>query len=181
MIPLKMMQAHAAVLAGALALCSTSAFGQVATSGPDALSETYRDWIVTCRSVPADAEQTPSRLCEMTQELRQQQGGQRVLSVSLRLGAASDVALLTMITPFGLDVAGQVVIRTGDTQIAQQPFDTCIPAGCVVQGQLGSEALLAMRRGETASVDLPTRGDTPIEISLSLLGFTAALGRLGEL
>jgi invasion protein IalB len=162
-------------------LVTSGAVAQGGSAQPDALSETYRDWIVSCRTVQVDDNQSAARLCEMSQDLRQQDGGQRVLSVTLQTDAREDGALLTMITPFGLNVTGQIAIRVGDTEIAEVPFTTCVPAGCIAQVQLEPELLTVIGQGEAASVILPTRSDNPFEVSVSLLGFTAALGRLHEL
>jgi invasion protein IalB len=62
---------------------------------PDTLSETYSDWVVTCGTAVQQSGALGERLCEMTQELRQQEGGQRVLSVALR--PEEDAAFLTLI------------------------------------------------------------------------------------
>jgi invasion protein IalB len=114
----------------------------------------------------------------MRQELFQQDGGQRVLSVAIRVDAATDEAALTMITPFGLDVTGQVTIRDSDILIADAPFATCVPAGCIVQAQLSADALAKMQAGEAATVSFPTRGGASFDVEVSLRGFTAAFERL---
>lgn len=167
--------------AAVLALSGAAAVAQDASSGPDALSETYRDWIVRCQTAPAQGDQPGARLCEMVQELRQQEGGQRVLSIALRPEEDAGVGFLTMITPFGLKVIEQVQIDLDGATIAQAPFQTCLPQGCIVQASLGETAIAAMRGGETAVIRLPTTTGEAFEVSISLLGFTAAWMRLSEL
>ena len=158
----------------------TSAGAQdVANSAPDTLSETYRDWVVVCQSRNPQEGQPVERQCEMTQELRQQEGGQRVLSIALR--PEGDAGLLTMITPFGLNVRDQVAIEVDGVTIIQAPFQTCLPAGCIVQAQIDQTSLDAMRAGEAVIVRLPTTAGEPFQVNISVLGFTAAWNRLMQL
>jgi len=170
------------VCASALLITSASSvLAQDASSGPDALSETYRDWVVSCRNVSPQDSQSDTRLCEMTQDLRRQDGGQRVLSVALRPAEDTQVGVLTLITPFGLKVSDLVTVEIDDTAVLQAPFETCLPAGCIVQAQIDQAALTAMQRGENAVVRLPTTAGETFQVSISLLGFTAAWNRLGGL
>lgn len=179
--PLTLGLALAIAMAAVIALSGAAAVAQDATSGPDILSETYRDWIVRCQTAPAQGDQSGTRLCEMVQDLRQQEGGERVLSIALRPEENAGDGFLTMITPFGLKVIEQVQIDIDDATIAQAPFQTCLPQGCIVQASLGETAIASMRGGETAVIRLPTATGEAFEVSISLLGFTAAWTRLSQL
>lgn len=161
------------------ALSSTPAMAQ--QSGPDVLSETYRDWVVVCQTADAQNDGQGIRVCEMKQELRQQESGQRVLSVALRPEEDAGAAFLTLITPFGLRVAEQIQISVDEVPVLETPFQTCLPQGCIVQTRLDQAAIDALQRGEAAVVSLPTTSGDQFRITISLLGFTAAWNRLSDL
>ena len=165
----------------AVALIAVSASGSLAqetTSTPDALSETYGDWVVVCNRAPSADNQPGPRLCEMTQELRQQEGGQRVLSLALRPEENVGAAFLTLLTPFGMKLSDPVALEIDGATVLQAPFHTCVPAGCVVQARIDPTALDIISTGEAALVRLPTMAGEPFQVTISLLGFTSAWTRL---
>ena len=130
---------------------------------PDQLSETYRDWTVSCSSVVAADGEGVQRVCEMRQELRQQDSGQRVLSVALRRDETGG-AVMTLVVPFGLNVRGEVEITVGDQALPGIPFETCLPQGCIAGGPLSEAGIEALRRGESAQVALPMISETTFEV-----------------
>ena len=167
---------RALALAGLVTLAPVTGAAQ-ASEGPDALTETYRDWMVVCRSIEEEG-RPAARLCEMVQELRQAEGGQRVLRMALRPGEDGQAGFLTMITPFGLKVTEPVAIAIDEVAITELPFHTCLAVGCVVQGAISGETVTAMQRGESAVIALPTTGGGYLQTTVSLMGFTAAWNRL---
>lgn len=160
-----------AIAAGALA--GPAARAQEAS--PDALRESYKDWQVVCQRT-AEAGQ----VCEMTQELRQKQGGRRVLAASIR-ATGEGAGVLVLITPFGLKLAEPVRLRIEETELVQAPFSTCLPAGCVAQAPLSSDAITAFQKGAAVKVVMTPVNGGAATAEVSLAGFTAAWERLGEL
>ncbi len=163
---------------------------------PDALTEVFRDWVVRCvpgqdaaAGLPADAASTPqaeeaagnTRFCEMSQELRQRDTNQRVMTLALQKGEAGESAALVMILPFGLNLADGVTIAVDGTDVQVLPFDTCLPAGCLVEAQLDPQQVADLITGQAAVIKLTARDGTPFDITASLAGFTAAWGRLNQL
>lgn len=148
---------------------------------PDQLSETYRDWVVSCRSVASEDGNGPQRFCEMSQELRQQEGGQRVLSITLLRDRTDDDALMTLVVPFGLNVRDDTIISVGDHMLPAVPFETCLPRGCIAGIRLAEPEIEVLRRGEKALIALPMLSEATLDLTVSLMGFTAAWARLGEL
>jgi invasion protein IalB len=146
---------------------------------PDSLSETYKDWIVTCTtSAPQDG-QPAVQSCEMTQEQKQQDSGQRVLAVALRPSAEAGGAEMTLVLPFGLKLAFGVQISVADVPMVDEAFKTCLPAGCIVQTTLSAEVVTALLASETATISMTTTADEKLDLSVSLQGFGAAWARLG--
>jgi invasion protein IalB len=167
-------------VAALMAVSASGSVAQEASPSPDALSETYGDWVVVCNRAPTEDNQPGPRLCEMTQELRQQEGGQRVLSLALRPEENVGAAFLTLLTPFGMKLSDPVALEIDGATVLQAPFHTCVPAGCVVQAQIDPTTLDIISTGEAAVVRLPTIAGEPFQVTISLLGFTTAWTRLNE-
>ena len=172
-----------AVLAAVLALCGLATAAPAQGEGPDTLVETYRDWVVRC---VADA---GGRVCEMTQELRQREGGQRVLALGVRRAPEGEAAegQLTAVGPFGVRLADGLVLALpsenaapGDA-LARLPFVTCLPDGCVAVLPVEPALLEALRAAPSVEAVLTDLGGDSLRVSLSLAGFGAAWDRLGTL
>ncbi len=149
---------------------------------PNQLSETYRDWIVTCSTAaPGPQGDGPQRICEMSQELFQQQTGQRVLSISLRSTQSGNDARTAFVVPFGLDVRDDIRISIGEHMLSEIAFETCLPLGCIAGGQIGEPEIEILRSEESAIISLPMLSDGTLDVTFSLIGFSAAWGRLGVL
>ena len=149
---------------------------------PDQLSETYRDWIVTCSTVAAGPQgDGPQRICEMSQELFQQETGQRVLSISLRRIQSGNDARTAFVVHFGLDVRDDIRISIGEHMLPEIAFETCLPRGCIAGGQMAAPEIEILRREESALISLPVLSEGTLDVTVSLMGFSAAWARLGEL
>jgi invasion protein IalB len=148
---------------------------------PDVMQETYRDWVVRCQIVPAADGVSPTRLCEMAQELSQPETGQRVLTVALQSGP-DEQAGLTLITPFGLRLSAGVAIDIDAVRLIQIAFRTCLPQGCVATEVLDKELIDRLTAGTIATAMITSdEGGPPIAIEVSLNGFAAAWTRLVQL
>lgn len=174
------MKRQAGIVAGLASVLATGLAAPL-NAQPDQLSETYRDWAVSCRTVAAEDGNGPQRFCEMRQELRQQEGGQRVLSITLRRDQTGNDAVITLVVPFGLDVRDDTIISVGDHMLPAVPFETCLPRGCIAGSRLAEPEIELLRRGENALIALPMLSEATLDVTVSLMGFTAAWARLGEL
>lgn len=145
----------------------------LAQEGPSSFSETYGDWVVSCQQAQTGL------FCEMSQELRQQETNQRVLRAGL-VATEGGQTIGTFIVPFGLSIAdGAAMLVDEDRPIGSMGFRTCIPAGCVLRTSFGEDALTTLEAGAQLQIILQRLdGAEALSISLSLTGFTAALGRL---
>lgn len=167
----------ALVGAPAGAQSDASAVGQ--SVGPDALSETWQAWTVTCGPPALDPPIT--RDCRMGQDLRRETDGQRILALTVRMGGKG-VALATLVAPFGLDLARGVGLAVDDGSPATVPFRTCLPSGCIARLTLDTATASAMRAGQTATVTMyPLDAAEPITVTLPLDGFADAMVRLEDL
>jgi len=166
----------AAVLAGLF--CAAGANAQT-PDGPDRVEETYRNWIVRCETPEAQDGTPGARVCEMAQELGQQESGQRVIRMALQANEAG--AALSIVTPFGLRLSEGVELALGPEPLAEIPFRTCLPQGCIATAELDEVTLDQLGTGETLDVRLTADAGQTVALSLSLDGFAGAWARLDEL
>ncbi|GLS17385.1 hypothetical protein GCM10007874_04000 [Labrys miyagiensis] len=141
--------------------------------GASSLQETYEDWRVFC-SAPNNVKQ-----CTLQEVLSDQKSGQRVLAVEL--SPTPDGGMTgNLVMPFGLLFSAGVALALDQNPSGQAlPFQTCIPAGCLVPLSLDARTIAALRNGSqvklnTKSIDATAK---PLVFNVSLKGFGTALDR----
>lgn len=130
-------------------------------------------------SAGADDGAGSARVCEMAQELSQQETGQRVIRMAMQ--ASEDGAALSLVTPFGLRLSEGVALRVEDAPIAEIPFRTCLPQGCLATAILDETVLAQFGAHETLGVILVADAGQSVSLSISLAGFSGAWARLLQL
>lgn len=175
----------ASLLGLSLALAAGPVLAQDApaaeTPAAPALGEPYlvaehRDWQVLCTRL----EEGGPEICEMYQ-LLSEANGQPVAEISIAaLAEAGDiVAGATITTPLETFLPTGLGFRTAaeaqDMRIEQ--FRVCTVVGCVVRMGLSAAEIETLSRGAEAFITIApfVAIDQPVDIRISLLGFTAAL------
>ncbi|MCM2561065.1 invasion associated locus B family protein [Lutimaribacter sp. EGI FJ00015] len=141
--------------------------------GTPYLREEVEDWALECIRVP-EGEDEP---CQLFQSLTDENDnlvsnvrifklpeGQRAAG-----GALVAVPLETLLT-------AQLTIKVDDGQAKRYPFAVCDPLGCYARIGFTAEEINAFKRGVKATVTIVpfVSPDTPINLDMSLKGFTAA-------
>lgn len=165
--------ARAATLAGCLGLASVAA-----AQAPNSLSETYDAWTIQCQAVASP--DGLSRQCQMSQELRQKETGQRVMMMAMTM-SPDQATNVTIIAPFGLKLSGGIRIAIGEEQMVESGFNTCLPVGCVARMPLEQAALDRFRLEQSLRVMTVSENGRPLQTPMSLMGFSAAHDRLAQL
>lgn len=148
--------------------------------GASSLQESYQDWVVVCAMQPQAAGQQAVRLCTMSQQQAQKQGGQRVLAIELRHTDNGLDGVLML--PFGLSLDKGVTLQIDDgAPSASYHFRTCLPAGCVVPLSFDDAFAATLQKGTSLKVQMVADGGQPTTLAVSLKGFAAAQKRLAEL
>ena len=142
--------------------------------GASSLKETYNDWRVAC--VHQDAE----KRCVLSQ-VQTQKNGQRVLAIELNAPSGNTVSG-TLVLPFGLALDSGVTLHIDENPPLQPArFRTCMPGGCLVSINFEAPALVALRADTALKITAVAYGGANAQFSISLLGFSAALDRVGAL
>jgi len=87
-------------------------------------------------------------------------------------------AFAEIVVPLGVYLPGGLGLKVDQQPAKAAPFERCIDAGCVVRAPLSSELLNNMKAGTTAYVVIFGGPEQPVQIPISLSGFTAAFDSL---
>jgi invasion protein IalB len=134
----------------------------------------HQDWEVVCSLVAAEGPE----LCEMYQLLLdpQQQPVSEISIVAFPEG--NEIAGgVTITTPLETFLPPGLAFRIGaEGQNRVEQFRVCTVVGCVVRMGLTQAEVDAMKRGASAFITLLpfVAPDQPVELTISLRGFTAA-------
>lgn len=144
--------------------------------GTPYLNEMVEDWAMECIRMP-EGEEEP---CQLFQSLKDENDnlvsnvrifklpeGQRAVG-----GALIAVPLETLLT-------AQLTIRVDQGQAKRYPFAVCDPLGCYARIGFTAEDIAAFKRGVKATVSITpfVAPDQPINLDMSLKGFTAAFDK----
>ncbi len=145
-----------------------------AVAGEPYVVSQHQDWEVVCSLLPPEGPE----LCEMYQLLLDptQQPIAEISIVAFPQG--NEVAGgVTITTPLETFLPSGLAFRIGaDGTTRLEPFRVCTLVGCIVRLGLSEDEINAMKRGANAFITiLPfVAPDQPVELPISLRGFTAA-------
>ena len=134
---------------------------------------------MSCVTPQASENEPATSVCEIGQELLQADTNQRILAIGLRPQADRD-SILTIVAPFGLRLSEGVNIEVAEELVANVPFQTCLPGGCVATTSLEQSGVDRLAAGAEAQITMLTNTEQPMSVTISLSGFTAAWNRLLE-
>lgn len=153
-----------------------------ANDAPNTVSETYQDWIVRCTTVAGAAGAPAARTCEMVQDIRKREGGERVLAVLIGY-KTGEKPKLTLLAPLGLALPQGIKLSLDAEQkpLVDLSFATCVAAGCIATAEFTPALSARLDTGTSIRVGLTAYEGKATEVPVSLRGFAAARKRLGEL
>ncbi|MDZ7752609.1 MAG: invasion associated locus B family protein [Gammaproteobacteria bacterium] len=129
----------------------------------------YGDWRYdcpqgqNCRIYQSLAERGAERAFVTMEVVRRNQGG----------------AYASITLPLGIYLPTGIAVRVDQGLTRELPVTVCLPGGCKVLLPLDDELLDAMERGERLRLRFYQASDDPLEVTLSLRGFTAGHAALG--
>lgn len=144
--------------------------------GTPYLREKVEDWAMECIRVP-EGEDEP---CQLFQSLKDENGNtvSNVRIFKLPEGQRATAGALVAV-PLETLLTAQLTIRVDGGQAKRYPFAVCDPLGCYARIGFTAEDIAAFRRGAKATVSLTpfVTPDKPLELDMSLKGFTAAFDK----
>lgn len=135
------------------------------------LRATYGDWEVRCVT---DTE------CVMTQlHRRSEQSADAVFTIVKSAGLSGNdgqsfEAFAEIVVPLGVYLPGGLGLKVDDHPAKAAPFERCIDEGCVVRAPISGTMLANLKAGGTVNIVIFGGPERPVQIPMSLSGFTAA-------
>ena len=165
------------LLGGFVALLAMTGAGMPASSlpgGANSLSETHGDWTVRCEVVEAVVK------CAAQQEQVASDTRQRLLAIEFAPNEGNLTGTLAL--PFGLLLAKGAVLQVDQLAASPpQPFQTCLPSGCLVPLLLAVDWRDALKGGTSLAVTAIAVDGKEARFAIPLRGFAGALDRIVEL
>lgn len=140
-------------------------------AGTPGLRATYGDWEIRCVT---DTD------CVMTQlHRRSERSADAVFTIIKPQGLVGDdgqpiVAFAEIVVPLGVYLPGGLGLKVDDQPAKAAPYERCIEEGCVVRAPISPTMLGNLKAGGTVFLVVFGSPEKPVQIPMSLAGFTAA-------
>lgn len=163
--------------ATAMMLPSIPATAQDSTLAPQATTATYRDWTVRCDHLP---ETPPRRVCEVVQAVRATDGQAVLAQIVIGQPAPDQPTKLIVQLPAGVWLPANVTLTAPSGESATATFTRCMQL-CVADADIAQPIVDALKAAtEPAKLTFQDGSRRPIELPISLNGFTAAINAARE-
>jgi invasion protein IalB len=151
--------------------------GSPPAAAPELREEQIQDWTVVCGS---PREGAPEQ-CEMRQHITDAEGNTLVLAVVGQLPNRSEPGMLVLM-PLGIYLPAGVALQIDNGPEVPLEVQRCIQGSCQVELLLEGDIMRQMKAGTKATVTYAGQNQQGqvgrVQAAISLLGFTAALGRV---
>lgn len=142
---------------------------------PELSTEVFDDWELRCTADNSE--------CFLYQLVTNDAGDpvSEITVIALPPGGEA-VTGATVVTPLGTLLTAGVKFRIDGGQVRQYPFSWCLRSGCFARFGFDANGLASLKAGNSAhmilqAIDIP---DQPINLQISLKGFTAGYNALAE-
>lgn len=135
------------------------------------LRGTYGKWEIRC---------VTETDCVMTQlHRRSEQSADAVFTIVKPQGLVGDdglpiEAFAEIVVPLGVYLPGGLGLKVDEQPAKAAPFERCIEEGCVVRAPISATMLGNLKNGGTVNIVIFGGPERPVQIPMSLDGFTAA-------
>lgn len=158
------------VIAGSI-VCAALGSSSEANERTDIVLERFTDWELICPS---------EDVCRIGQRLAAPETGDTLFAITA-LPAREGGPLVGIVSvPLRGYLAPGIELRVDGGRPFQILYETCDPSGCHAGFPIEGEVLTAFRRGLDARFRVWTAQERPVDVTVSLRGFTRALDALRE-
>lgn len=161
------------LICGYLVLQSTLATSSAVEGG-----EIFKDWKVQCTKNNAARDMMD---CHIFQNHVSKNGGKRVLHIAIAYvkGRKEPATIITL--PLGISLPAGVAISIDGKNPMKFPYQACFKTGCQVGFPMDNKMQSGFRAGSIATITVYDLNQEPIDISVSLKGFSAAIKAINPL
>lgn len=146
-------------------------------SQPQATTATYRDWTLRCDHLP---ENPPREVCEVVQAVRAQDGKAFLAQILIGRPAPGQPVRLIVQLPAGVFLPANAVLTAPSGETVTAIYTGCLQV-CVADVAVDPAFVKALKIAkEPARLVFRDGNRRPIELPISLDGFSAAFSRADE-
>mgnify|MGYP006290118237 CR=1 FL=1 len=156
-----------------LTLSAQEAEGDAGASTPP---QTFQDWQFRCE-VP---EGSDTERCAIFQNIVVKENKQQLLNFAVTMPQADQPPAGVLLLPLGISLPMGVELAVDDGEPVKLAVEHCVRIGCRVVFPLRDELLAQLKAGQEATVSFHDGARRPLDIPVSLSGFTAAFNTLQE-
>jgi len=141
--------------------------------------EKFDNWAIKCEKPDAKAkEKGATEVCYAFQNVVTKEGNQRVLNIAVGYAPKipDPVALITL--PLGIALPPGAALTLDDDKPIRFPIERCEPGGCRAGLKLEKTLLDKINAAKKVQLGFSDDAHRPVQIPLSMKGFTAALKTL---
>lgn len=142
-----------------------------AASAEAAVTAKFDDWELLCR---------PEEACRISQRLVVEGSDDTVFLLTGLRGGPEGPFVGIVSVPLRGYLAPGIELRVDSREPFQLLYETCDPVGCHAGFPLEGRVLEDFRAGRNARFRVWTAKDNPVDIDVSLIGFTRAFNALRE-
>ncbi|MCP1336255.1 invasion associated locus B family protein [Futiania mangrovi] len=137
-------------------------------------TEDFRDWKLVCGTPPGNAG-APEQ-CHLLQSVVVSETKRRILQAEV--GDSQNGRILALTVPLGIYLPAGIEIAIDGGEKTRIPVDVCQPNGCAAALKLEGAMLNRLKNGSRAVITFQNIQMRPIDVPLSLLGFTAGFAQV---
>ncbi|MEO3429470.1 invasion associated locus B family protein [Pelagibius sp. CAU 1746] len=151
---------------------------------PSAASQPQRfgDWVRRCTADPPPEASPPpagkQEVCFLVQQVVVQNAQKPVLSITIGFFGPEHQSLAIIDTQLRVPLAHGIRVGVDGKEVGGTPFEFCHQQGCRAFLPLSAEIVSAFKAGNSGAVQMRSSGGEPVNLPISLKGFTAGFGSL---
>ncbi|MEZ5444369.1 MAG: invasion associated locus B family protein [Gammaproteobacteria bacterium] len=141
--------------------------------------EKFDNWAIRCETPDAkEKEKGATEVCYAFQNVVTKDGNQRVLNIAVGYAPkiADPVALITL--PLGIALPPGAALTIDEDKPIQFPIERCEPGGCRAGLKLEKALLDKLNAAKKVQIGFSDGAHRPVQVPLSMKGFSAALKTL---
>lgn len=148
---------------------------------------THGAWKIQCEAAPAgqatEGQAEGQKQCGMVQSTKSEKNPKASLTLVLIRAKQADkqVTMIRVMAPIGVFLPTGVALEIDGAAVGRVPFTRCMPQICMAFAEASPETLDKMKKGTAANFIIYEAPGLGLPMKISLDGFSAAYGALGEL
>jgi len=153
-----------------------------ATAPNPSQPQRFGDWVRRCTANPPPEASPPppgkQEVCFLVQSVVLQNAQKPVLTITIGFFGPEHQSLAIVDTQLRVPLAHGIRVGVDGKEVGDTPFEFCHPQGCRAFLPLSEQIVTAFKAGAQGAVQMRSSGGDPVNLPVSLKGFTAGYSSL---